>query len=258
MELVEGPTLADRVAEGPIPVREALSIAGQIAEALESAHDRGQEQLLEIWKGADGALLEPAAISADGKRVAISRRGQGRIQLHIMSDDGSGLTPIADALDVRGSASWSPDGAWIATGGIDANGPGLFKLPVGGGDPVRLIPGVGLDPVWSPDGRLIMYTGSVVAVTAPLLAVRPDGTPVDVPDIRVRTAGQRHRFLPSTQRLVYMQGELAAQNFWLLDKNTGQSKPLTRLTDSGLLRTFDITPDGRYIVFDRLRDNISF
>ena len=40
MELVEGPTLADRIAQGPIPVDEALSIARQIAEALESAHDR--------------------------------------------------------------------------------------------------------------------------------------------------------------------------------------------------------------------------
>jgi len=41
MELVEGPTLADRIAEGAIPIDEALSIAKQIAEALEAAHDRG-------------------------------------------------------------------------------------------------------------------------------------------------------------------------------------------------------------------------
>ena len=41
MELVEGPTLADRIARGPIPVGEALSIARQIAEALEAAHEQG-------------------------------------------------------------------------------------------------------------------------------------------------------------------------------------------------------------------------
>src|SRR5262245_4779908 len=41
MELVEGPTLAERVAEGPIPVVEALPIARQIAEALEAAHEQG-------------------------------------------------------------------------------------------------------------------------------------------------------------------------------------------------------------------------
>ena len=41
MELVEGPTLADRIAQGPIPVDEALPIAKQIAEALEAAHQQG-------------------------------------------------------------------------------------------------------------------------------------------------------------------------------------------------------------------------
>ena len=41
MELVEGPTLADRIAQGPVPIDEALPIAKQIAEALEAAHDQG-------------------------------------------------------------------------------------------------------------------------------------------------------------------------------------------------------------------------
>ena len=41
MELVEGPTLADRIREGPIPIEEALPIARQMAEAIEYAHERG-------------------------------------------------------------------------------------------------------------------------------------------------------------------------------------------------------------------------
>ena len=41
LELVEGPTLADRIKEGPIPIDEALPIAKQIAEALEAAHEQG-------------------------------------------------------------------------------------------------------------------------------------------------------------------------------------------------------------------------
>src|SRR5437870_6810338 len=39
MELVEGETLADRIARGPIPVKDALTIAHQVAEALEAAHE---------------------------------------------------------------------------------------------------------------------------------------------------------------------------------------------------------------------------
>ena len=41
LELIEGPTLADRIKRGPIPLDEALSIAKQIAEALEAAHEAG-------------------------------------------------------------------------------------------------------------------------------------------------------------------------------------------------------------------------
>ena len=41
MELVEGSTLAERIAIGPVPIEEALAIAEQIAEALEAAHERG-------------------------------------------------------------------------------------------------------------------------------------------------------------------------------------------------------------------------
>ena len=40
MELVEGPTLAERIARGPVPIDEVLPIAKQIAEALEVAHER--------------------------------------------------------------------------------------------------------------------------------------------------------------------------------------------------------------------------
>jgi serine/threonine protein kinase len=50
MELVEGPTLADRIAQGAIPIDEALPIAKQVAEALEAArtghnHDQGGRRL---------------------------------------------------------------------------------------------------------------------------------------------------------------------------------------------------------------------
>src|SRR5262245_51211643 len=41
LELVEGPTLADRITKGPVPLAEVLPIARQIAEALEAAHEKG-------------------------------------------------------------------------------------------------------------------------------------------------------------------------------------------------------------------------
>ena len=41
MELVEGETLAERIARGPLSLEQALSVALQIADALEAAHETG-------------------------------------------------------------------------------------------------------------------------------------------------------------------------------------------------------------------------
>jgi len=64
MELVEGPTLADRIAEGPIPVGEALDVAGQIVQALEEAHEQGivhrDLKPANVKLRPDGAVKTPA------------------------------------------------------------------------------------------------------------------------------------------------------------------------------------------------------
>jgi Tol biopolymer transport system component len=90
----------------------------------------------------------------------------------------------------------------------------------------------------------------------PLLAVHPDGTPAKLPEISVQRDGERARFLPDGSGLVYMLGSTTAgQDFWLLDLATMRSRRLTRLNNPAAMRTFDITPDGSRIVFDRLREN---
>src|SRR5262245_25806160 len=137
-------------------------------------------QTFEIWKGADGALQEPPAVSHDGSRVAIVLRQKGKLRLHLVSADGAEFKPIAETLDIRGTPSWSPDAQWIVTDGFDGQGEGLFKIPTAGGPPVRLAPGPAINPVWSPDNSIIVYTGSTVAADALLLAVRPDSAKVDL------------------------------------------------------------------------------
>ena len=212
-------------------------------------------QATEIWKGADGALFETPAVSPDGSRVAIVLRRSGKRQMHVLSSDGAELQPIAEGIVAQGTSCWSPDGKWIVTGGSDATGPGLFRIPLEGGSPVRLVSGPALNPVWSSDGRLIVYAGTNVSTFAPLLAVRPDGTSVELPHISLRRLGEHVRFLPDGKSLIYMQGLLASQDFWLLDLASMKSRPLTKLQNRAAMRTFDITSDGKQIVFDRLREN---
>jgi Tol biopolymer transport system component len=94
--------------------------------------------------------------------------------------------------------------------------------------PIRLTTGAAVNPVWSPDGKLIVYAGPNVSAFAPLLPIKPDGTPVDLPRILLRRDGERVRFTPDGTALIYMQGELRAQNFWRLELATMNTRQLTR------------------------------
>jgi serine/threonine protein kinase len=209
----------------------------------------------EIWKGSKTALLEPAAVAPDGESVVLLLRKDEGWHLHLLSADGAVLNVLSRSVDARGAAAWSPDGRWIVVGGSEAGVRGLFKIPVDGGAAERIVDGEALNPVWSPDGSMIVYAGPQVGPGTPLVAVRPDGTPVELPEIRVWRAGERARFLPDGSGLIYMQGSQSSQEFWLLDLATMESRRLTRLGPGAAMRTFDVTPDGKRIVFDRLSEN---
>jgi len=212
-------------------------------------------EALEIWNGATAALLEPPAVSPDGRWVAFVIRQNGSLRLHVETAEGMESRDLITSLAIRGTPCWSTDAKWIVTGGNDGRGDGLFKIRVQGGIPIRIASGPAANPVWSPDGSIILYEGANVGGQSPVLAVRPDGSRVDWPAIRVQRDGERLRFLPSGKGLVYMQGEMQIQDFWILDMATKKKRQLAHLTANATMRTFDITPDGKQIVFDRLREN---
>jgi Tol biopolymer transport system component len=212
-------------------------------------------QSTEIWKGSDGAVVTPPAISPDGNSMAIVLRREGKLRLHVLSAEGGAIQALGDQMNVRGAPSWSPDGKWLAAGGSPQDGPGLFKIPIDGGAPVRLTRGAAMNPIWSPDGGLIVYAGPNVSAFAPLKAVHPDGSAAKFPDINIRRDGERARFSRDGKSLIYMQGALRAQDFWLLDLATLKTRQLTELRQRDTMRTFDVAEDNTHIVFDRLRDN---
>ena len=102
---------------------------------------------------------------------------------------------------------------------------------------------------------MILFVGQQGA-GAPLAAVRSDGAPVELPVTKIPFGGGgRFRFLPDGKRLIYIQGTVGAQDFWMLTLATGTARRLTRFSSPATMYAFDITPDGQHIVFDRLRQN---
>jgi hypothetical protein len=105
---------------------------------------------------------------------------------------------------------------------------------------------------------LIVYAGITISRTASLLAIRPDGSSFELPPIVVG-AGRlinraHHRFTSDGKGLIYLRDLEPGEDFWRLDLATGQTRLLGRL-GNGISTSFDITPDGRQIVFDRTREN---
>jgi Tol biopolymer transport system component len=228
--------------------------AGGTADGLWKIEDG---RASEIWRNADGALSEPPAVSPDGSRLAIVVRRQGKRQLSIMSADGTNRQTISPSIEVdgvagQGTADWSPDGTRIVMGGHDDKGPALFIVSLNGGPVVRLVEGKCVNPVWSPNGELIVFAGRSLVGQVDLRVVRAqDGTAVDLPNVRARPGG--YRFLPDGG-LVFLP-RIHALDFWQLDLATGKTRQLTRFGNQGTLRTFDITPDGTSLVFDRSKQN---
>jgi len=220
---------------------------------------------VELWKGGDGGVVAAPAISPDGNRICFSYRKQGRAELYVINANGTGLTTLAKSIEVQSAASWSPDGKWVAVAANQGEGTRVFKVPLDGGRPVRLRDTLSFNPVWSPDNRFIVYSEQPAGASGSfdVKTMTADGAPVVVP--AVASLGSRfslgfgtpYRCMPGGKTLITLQGTAPNQNFFRLDLETGEQRQLTSfdLKTGAVVQNFDISPDGKRIVFDRLRNH---
>jgi Tol biopolymer transport system component len=208
----------------------------------------------ELWSGQGAHVFGGPAISPDGRYVAFSVRQNGRTLLYVMQADGANARVVTDSLDLQGAPAWSPDGQSITSAAEDHGVPHLFRVPVDGRSWIPFVQEYSVDPVWAPDGSFVVYSGPDIGTRFSVKAVTAEAAAHPLPALTL-TRGARHlAFLPGGRSLVLLRGEIQHKNLWLIDLETGAERQLTNLPPDFDIRDFDISPDGREVVLERVQE----
>ena len=210
-----------------------------------------------MWRGQGSQILGGPAVSPSGRSVAFSVQREGKMLLYVMQADGTNARIVADSLDLRGAPAWSPDGRNDHVGGVRPRSiPHLFRIPVDGRAPASFVPGYSVDPSpWSPDGQFLIYSGPDIGTTFSVMAVTADAAARPSPTLTL-TRGARHLvFRSGGKEIVHLRGEIGHKNLWLVELETGAMRQLTDLPPDFDISDFDVSPDGREVVVERLQEH---
>jgi Tol biopolymer transport system component len=209
----------------------------------------------EIWSSTHSVIAGSPAISPDGRQVAFITRDGERTVLRVIDKDGSHARVIADSLALRGNPAWAPDGKSIVSAVVRDEEPRLTSIFLDGAAPVPLVSEYSLDPVWSPDGQFLVYSGADIGTTFPLRGAARDGRPYALPTLILTRGARRVAFSPDGKSLVVLRGDFDHKNFWLMDLRTGAEHMFAELPAEFVIRDFDISADDSEILFDRVQEN---
>jgi Tol biopolymer transport system component len=212
----------------------------------------------ELWNDADADRVGAPAIAPDGRHIAFTVDKHGSTQLHVIDSDGGNSKVISGALAVSGDLAWAPDSGSLIGAVRDSDGqPRLARIFLDGSPSQPMASEYSIDPVWSPDGRYLVYSGADVGMRFPLRAAGPDGRPYAMASLILTRGARRVAFERNSGSLVILRGEIAHKNFWLLDPKTGAERQLTDLPSNFVIGDFDVSADGTEIIFDRAQDSSS-
>jgi Tol biopolymer transport system component len=212
----------------------------------------------ELWSAEGARVVGGPAIAPGGDRIAFSVVERGQTRLLVIGSDGSRPTVASEGRELRGGVEWSPDGGSIVTAVLEAGRPRLFRISPETGAAVPLVDDYSLDPSWAPRGDFLVYTGTDVGTTFSLKAATATGQPHALPQRLTLSRGpgtRRLRFLPDTTSLLLLRGDIGHRSLWVWDIATNGLRQLTRFGREILIGDFDVSPDGREIVFERIEES---
>jgi Tol biopolymer transport system component len=208
----------------------------------------------ELWSAPGARIVGGPALAPDGRRIAFTAEDARGTRLYVGDAHLAGARSVSESLVVRGAPAWSPDGRSIVVAMLRGDVPRLVRVPLDGGPPTPLIDTYSLNPAWSPDGTFLVYASADDGPDFTLDAIAADGTPRVLPPIRLPRAARRVAFTPDGRELIVLLGEMRTPDLWAIDLATGDRRLLADFDREFTVREFDVSRDGREIVFDRRED----
>jgi Tol biopolymer transport system component len=209
----------------------------------------------ELWSAPEERIVGAPVVARDGQRIAFATRRNQQTFLYVANADGTNAHIVTRSLELKGAPAWSPNGQSLTVAAMVDGTPRLFHVPLDGRPEARFVDEHSADPVWSPDGKVVVYSGPDIGTTFPVKAVTADGRPYPLPKLTL-SRGERHLcFMPGTRNLVVLRGEMGHKNLWLIDGESGAERQLTHFAPDFTVRDFDISPDGREIVVEQMREH---
>jgi Tol biopolymer transport system component len=212
-------------------------------------------QSRELWRDAHAIIVGAPAVARDGRHIAFTVADGERTTLYTMDSDGKEVRALARSLNLRGNPAWAPDGRSIVSAVLRDGEPRLMSIYLDNSPPSLLVSEYSIDPVWSPDGQFLIYSGADVGTTFPLRAVARDGRPYPIPALILTRGARRVAFRPDGDSIVLLRGDVGHKNFWVVDLRTGAERQVTELVPDIAISDFDLSRDGSAVLFDRTQES---
>ncbi len=174
-------------------------------------------------------LNSSAAVSFDGKRVAMILSKSGSPDVWVMNLDGSGLIQLTKTVEDESSPCWSPDGRTICFASRVGERRGLYVVPSTGGA-MRRLPTEGhgnpSEPEWSPDGKQIIYTSQYRGGFT-LCLISPNGGSVEP-----LVEGEDASWAPNSRTVIFTRRAGHKRVLSLLDVPSKRVKDIAQVSGS--------------------------